>query len=152
MWRGRASAASIASPRTPPHPSPPRTFPTSCPPAEPPRHTPPTPPRPPPPPPPTPPPPRRPPRPRARGPFPPQPPPVASGKITETIYLHSGEVETSAVDLDAGGRAGWNVVFDRTYRSRTLGFTPFGDGWDSSVFAPLPPLPPGALQSPHRPR
>jgi len=75
-----------------------------------------------------------------------QAPPVATGKIQETVYLHSGEVETSAVDLDAGGRAGWNVVFDRTYRSRTLGYTPFGAGWDSSIFARLRPLPTGNVE------
>ncbi|HXA18390.1 MAG TPA: Ig-like domain-containing protein [Thermoanaerobaculia bacterium] len=75
-----------------------------------------------------------------------QAPPVATGKIQETVYLHSGEVETSAVDLDAGGRAGWNVVFDRTYRSRTLGYTPYGAGWDSSIFARLRPLPTGNVE------
>jgi large repetitive protein len=75
-----------------------------------------------------------------------QAPPVATGKIQETVYLHSGEVETSTVDLDAGGRAGWNVAFDRTYRSRTVGFTAFGDGWDSSILARLRPLPTGEVE------
>jgi RHS repeat-associated protein len=64
----------------------------------------------------------------------PQNPAIASGMLQETTYLHSGEVETSAVDLDAGGRAGWNVTIDRTYRSRTIGGTAFGIGWDSSLF------------------
>jgi len=73
-------------------------------------------------------------------------PPVASGKLLETIYLHSGEVETSAVDLDAGGRAGWNVVFDRTYRSQTVGATPMGFGWDSGIFKRLRFLPNGDVE------
>jgi len=36
--------------------------------------------------------------------------PIACGALQETIYLHSGEMSTGAVDLDAGGRAGWNVA------------------------------------------
>ena len=75
-----------------------------------------------------------------------QAPPVATGKIQETVYLHSGEVETSSVDLTAGGRAGWNVAFDRAYRSRTLGFTAFGAGWDSSILARLRVLPTGDVE------
>jgi len=75
-----------------------------------------------------------------------QNPPVATGAVQETTYLHSGEVETSAIDLDAGGRASWNVVVDRTYRSRTLGFTPFGFGWDSGIFKRLRALPTGDVE------
>ncbi|MFZ2490375.1 MAG: RHS repeat-associated core domain-containing protein [Thermoanaerobaculia bacterium] len=70
-----------------------------------------------------------------------QNPPVADGMIQETVYLHSGELETSAVDLDAGGRAGWNVTLDRTYRARTVGLTPLGFGWDASYLKRLRPLP-----------
>ncbi|HUP60264.1 MAG TPA: Ig-like domain-containing protein [Thermoanaerobaculia bacterium] len=70
-----------------------------------------------------------------------QHPPVADGMLQETTYLHSGEIETSAVDLDAGGRAGWNVLIDRTYRSRTIGLTAFGGGWDSSMLKRLRQLP-----------
>ncbi|HKS23398.1 MAG TPA: Ig-like domain-containing protein [Thermoanaerobaculia bacterium] len=73
-------------------------------------------------------------------------PPVTTGKLLETVYLHSGEVESSSVDLDAGGRAGWNVVFDRTYRSRTLGTTPMGFGWDSGIFKRLRFLPNGDVE------
>ncbi|HWW60322.1 MAG TPA: DUF6531 domain-containing protein, partial [Thermoanaerobaculia bacterium] len=70
-----------------------------------------------------------------------QGPPVATGAMQGTILTHSGEVMAAAVDHDAGGRAGWNVVFDRTYRSRTLGLSPFGRGWDSSIFQRLREMP-----------
>ncbi|MHB9124265.1 MAG: GH-E family nuclease, partial [Thermoanaerobaculia bacterium] len=53
------------------------------------------------------------------------------------IYLHSGEVETSGVDLIAGGRASAIVAVARSYRSRTIGWSPFGLGWDSSIFRRL---------------
>ncbi|HET8799231.1 MAG TPA: Ig-like domain-containing protein, partial [Thermoanaerobaculia bacterium] len=76
----------------------------------------------------------------------PQHPPIAGGMLQETTYVHSGEIETSAIDLDAGGRAGWNVIVDRTYRSRTLGWTPFGAGWDSTIFRRLRLLPDGAVE------
>lgn len=75
-----------------------------------------------------------------------QTPPVADGALQETTYVHSGEVETGAVDLDAGGRSGWNVVIDRTYRSRTLGGTPFGLGWESSLLRRLRVLPDGNVE------
>ncbi|HUR79583.1 MAG TPA: Ig-like domain-containing protein, partial [Thermoanaerobaculia bacterium] len=75
-----------------------------------------------------------------------QSPAVAGGMLQETTYLHSGELETSFVDLDAGGRAGWNVVFDRTYRSRTIGGTPLGNGWDSSIYRRVRALPDGDVE------
>jgi RHS repeat-associated protein len=75
-----------------------------------------------------------------------QHPPVAHGMLQETTYVHSGEVETSHVDFDAGGRASWNVRFDRVYRSRTLGLTPFGTTWDSSQFRRLRALPKGDVE------
>ncbi|MGK2857664.1 MAG: DUF6531 domain-containing protein, partial [Thermoanaerobaculia bacterium] len=75
-----------------------------------------------------------------------QEPPIADGLIQETIYAHSGELETFSIDLDAGGRAGWNVVIDRTYRSRTIGNTPFGEGWSSSLFRRLRALPNGDVE------
>ncbi|HKB80154.1 MAG TPA: DUF6531 domain-containing protein, partial [Thermoanaerobaculia bacterium] len=70
-----------------------------------------------------------------------QDPPVARGRLQSTVLLHSGEIVERATDLDAGGRAGWNVVFDRTYRSRTLGATMMGAGWESSILRRLRPLP-----------
>ena len=70
-----------------------------------------------------------------------QAPPIAAGMLQETTYVHSGEVETSAIDFDAGGRAGWNVVFRRNYRSRTLYESPLGVGWDSPIFRRLRLLP-----------
>ncbi|MBV9494352.1 MAG: Ig-like domain-containing protein [Acidobacteria bacterium] len=60
-----------------------------------------------------------------------QAPPVANGRLLETTYLHSGEVETSTFDLLAAGRAGIDVAVDRTYRSRTMGASAFGFGWES---------------------
>src|SRR6185369_11166638 len=38
--------------------------------------------------------------------------PVATGSIQETVYVHSGELESSSADLVAGGRAGVDVAFD----------------------------------------
>jgi RHS repeat-associated protein len=75
-----------------------------------------------------------------------QHPPVAGGMLLGTTYLHSGELESSFVDLDAGGRAGWNVVFDRTYRSLTIGGTPLGLGWDSTMYRRLRALPSGDVE------
>ena len=73
-------------------------------------------------------------------------PPVVSGAMQETYFAHSGELQTSHVDLNTGGRAGVNVAFDRTYRSRTLGFTQLGWGWDSVNFQRLRPLPNGSIE------
>ncbi|HEU4887594.1 MAG TPA: Ig-like domain-containing protein, partial [Thermoanaerobaculia bacterium] len=70
-------------------------------------------------------------------------PPVVTGAMQETYYAHSGELESTNVDLNAGGRAGIEVVVDRTYRSRTLGSTPFGWGWDSRLFQRIRLLPSG---------
>ncbi|MEA2572468.1 MAG: hypothetical protein QOI24_4469 [Acidobacteriota bacterium] len=75
-----------------------------------------------------------------------QEPPVASGQLDSTVLVHSGELQMSSLDLDAGGRAGWDVVFDRTYLSRTLGETQFGLGWDSSVLRRLRRLPNGNVE------
>jgi RHS repeat-associated protein len=75
-----------------------------------------------------------------------QHPPVAEGLLQETTYVHSGEVESSSVDMDAGGRAGWSVIADRTYRSRTMGLSPLGIGWDSSLFRRLRLLPNGDVE------
>lgn len=73
-------------------------------------------------------------------------PPLSTGTVLSKTYLHSGETEVSAVDLAPGGRAGWDVSVDRTYRSRTLGLTPFGFGWDSTVLQRLRPLPTGDVE------
>jgi RHS repeat-associated protein len=76
----------------------------------------------------------------------PQNPPVAQGLFQETIYLHSGELETSHVDLVAEGRAGIDVVIERHYRSRQYGSGPFGPGWDSPMFQWLRELPSGDVE------
>jgi len=75
-----------------------------------------------------------------------QNPPAAGGAIQETVLLHSGELQTSNVDLSPGGRAGWNVVVDRQYRSRTMLPSPFGLGWTSSLFRHLRALPNGSVE------
>jgi RHS repeat-associated protein len=75
-----------------------------------------------------------------------QHPPVAEGLLQGTVYLHSGELQTDAIDLDAGGRSGWNVVADRTYRSRSIGISPLGAGWTSSIFRRLRELPNGDVE------
>ena len=75
-----------------------------------------------------------------------QNPPAAGGAIQETILLHSGELQTSNVDLAPGGRAGWDVVVDRHYRSRTMLPSPFGLGWTSSLFRHLRALPNGSVE------
>ncbi|HEX8255115.1 MAG TPA: RHS repeat-associated core domain-containing protein [Thermoanaerobaculia bacterium] len=76
----------------------------------------------------------------------PQAPPVADGALQETTYVHSGEVQASAIDLNAGGRSGLDVLADRTYLSRTLGGTAFGTGWDSALFRRLRALPNGNVE------
>ncbi len=73
-------------------------------------------------------------------------PPIADGLLAEETYLHSGELGSEVVDLDAGGRAGWNVVVGRTYRSRSIGDAPFGAGWDSTLFRRLRALPNGDVE------
>ncbi len=75
-----------------------------------------------------------------------QNPPVATGAIEGTLFVHSGELMTGAVDLVAGGRAGIEVVADRTYRSRVLGSTPLGQGWTSSIFRRIRALPSGDVE------
>ncbi|HEV2720451.1 MAG TPA: RHS repeat domain-containing protein, partial [Thermoanaerobaculia bacterium] len=73
-------------------------------------------------------------------------PPVADGMLQETHYVHSGEVETSGIDLNAGGRGGVDVVMSRHYRSRTIGATELGEGWDSPLFRFILPLPNGDVE------
>jgi RHS repeat-associated protein len=73
-------------------------------------------------------------------------PPIAGGALQETTFVHSGEVATAAIDLDAGGRAGWNVLAERTYRSRTMLSSSLGFGWESSLFARLRQLPNGDIE------
>ncbi|MEO8033957.1 MAG: DUF6531 domain-containing protein, partial [Acidobacteriota bacterium] len=75
-----------------------------------------------------------------------QAPAVFGGMLQETIYAHSGELATSHVDLSAGGRAGWTVDFDRSYRSRTMVPDFLGRGWSSSMFRRLRALPNGSVE------
>lgn len=71
---------------------------------------------------------------------------IVAGAMQETYYVHSGEMQTSAVDLNAGGRGGADVILDRTYRSRTLGGTVLGAGWDATMLQRLRPLPNGNVE------
>jgi RHS repeat-associated protein len=75
-----------------------------------------------------------------------QNPPIAEGMLAETTYLHSGEVEVNHLDLEVEGRAGMDVVVERTYRSRTIGGTALGQNWDASIFRRLRPLPNGDVE------
>ncbi|MGH6690769.1 MAG: hypothetical protein ACREF4_08840, partial [Gammaproteobacteria bacterium] len=75
-----------------------------------------------------------------------QNPAIARGAIQDVIYLHSGEVEVDRVDLVPGGRAGWDVMFDRTYRSRSMGLTDLGQGWNSSMLRRVRVLPSGDVE------
>ncbi len=75
-----------------------------------------------------------------------QTPPIAAGSLQGTIYLHSGEVMTGTVDLVAGGRAGWDVVVDRAWRSHLIGRGVLGHGWSSSLFRRLRALPTGEVE------
>ncbi|MGA7615287.1 MAG: DUF6531 domain-containing protein, partial [Thermoanaerobaculia bacterium] len=75
-----------------------------------------------------------------------QNPPVADGMFQDAIYLHSGELETVSTDLDAGGRAGFEVTIDRFYRSRSMGMSPLGNGWDSPLYRRLRQLPDGSVE------
>ena len=72
--------------------------------------------------------------------------PAADGMLQQTVFLHSGEMQANSIDLDAGGRAGFNVTYDRTYRSRTIGGSVFGQGWDSSLLRRLRALPNGDVE------
>jgi RHS repeat-associated protein len=75
-----------------------------------------------------------------------QNPPVATGMIAETLFLHSGELHTATTDLNVGGRAGTELQVERTYRSRTLGGSVFGQGWDSALLRRLRALPNGDVE------
>ncbi len=75
-----------------------------------------------------------------------QAPAVAGGAVEEAVALHSGELATSHLDLSAGGRAGWNVEFDRTHRGRTIVPGILGRGWSSSIFRRIRALPNGNVE------
>ncbi|HEY6214851.1 MAG TPA: DUF6531 domain-containing protein, partial [Vicinamibacterales bacterium] len=75
-----------------------------------------------------------------------QNPPLAGGMLQESLYIHSGEVAAHHVDLVVGGEARMGFTVDRTYLSRTIGGTPFGLGWSSSMFARLRALPNGNVE------
>jgi len=75
-----------------------------------------------------------------------QAPPMANGALSETTYVHSGEVEVNAVDLDIPGRAGNDIAVARTHRSLTLGRTPLGEGWEAPFLRRLRQLPNGSVE------
>ena len=66
---------------------------------------------------------------------PPQSPAAWPGTAGVAVALTSGEALLSSVDHQVNGRA-LSVTFDRTYRSHTLGYGPYGSaGWSSGLFA-----------------
>jgi RHS repeat-associated protein len=75
-----------------------------------------------------------------------QNPPVATGMVGSTVFLHSGELHASQSDLAPGGRGGSSVIIERDYRSRTLGGSVFGQGWDSALLRRLRALPNGDVE------
>ncbi|HMJ86051.1 MAG TPA: hypothetical protein VK504_22885, partial [Vicinamibacterales bacterium] len=75
-----------------------------------------------------------------------QAPPVAGGALSETTYVHSGEVEVNALDLSVSGRGGHDVVLARTHRSRTIGNTVLGSGWEAPFLRRLRQLPNGDVE------
>lgn len=75
-----------------------------------------------------------------------QNPPEAEGLLDETVYVHSGELEIADVDLSVEGRGDVDVEMERTYRSRILGGTLLGMGWDATLFRRLRMLPNGDVE------
>jgi RHS repeat-associated protein len=75
-----------------------------------------------------------------------QAPPVANGALSETTYVHSGEVEINASDMTIPGRAGNDVAVARTYRSRTIGSTVLGMNWEAPFLRRVRQLPNGNVE------
>jgi RHS repeat-associated protein len=75
-----------------------------------------------------------------------QNPPVAAGMLQETTYVHSGEVEINATDMVVAGRAGVDIPLARTHRSRTIGGTVLGLGWEAPYLRRLRQLPNGKVE------
>jgi YD repeat-containing protein len=65
-----------------------------------------------------------------------QQPPIAGGMLQEAVYLHSGELEV----------AGNGFSIPLVYRSRTIGPSPAGAGWDAPIFQRLRVLPNGDVE------
>jgi RHS repeat-associated protein len=61
------------------------------------------------------------------------------------VQLHSGEMTASGTDMTIAGR-GMDFVFERAYRSQTLGDGPFGPGWDHNFNQRLRELPNGDVE------
>jgi RHS repeat-associated protein len=75
-----------------------------------------------------------------------QAPPVANGALSDTIYVHSGEVEVNATDMIVQGRAGNDIAVTRTHRSRTIGSTALGMNWEAPFLRRLRQLPNGNVE------
>src|SRR6185369_5558623 len=75
-----------------------------------------------------------------------QAPPVVGGALSETTYAHSGEVEVNSTDMLIAGRAGNDIAVTRTHRSRTIGTTPIGQGWEAPFLRRLRQLPNGNVE------
>jgi len=75
-----------------------------------------------------------------------QAPPAAAGALSETTYVHSGELEVNAADLMIEGRSGDGVTVARTHRSRTIGSTALGMNWEAPFLRRLRQLPNGNVE------
>ena len=75
-----------------------------------------------------------------------QAPPAADGALSETTYVHSGELEVNAADLMIQGRAGNDLAVARTHRSRTIGSTALGMNWEAPFLRRLRQLPNGNVE------
>ncbi|HEX8170970.1 MAG TPA: Ig-like domain-containing protein [Thermoanaerobaculia bacterium] len=78
--------------------------------------------------------------------IPPQHAPLAQGTIDGTVFVHSGELGVDAADLYITGRGPADLMLTRSYRSRTIGGTPIGLGWDASFLRRIRPLPDGNVE------
>jgi RHS repeat-associated protein len=72
-------------------------------------------------------------------------PSLGHGDAVPGTLLHSGEMSLQAADLTLKGR-GFDFVFNRVYRSQTLGAGPLGPGWDFSYHLRLRELPNGDVE------
>src|SRR6266446_3326209 len=68
-------------------------------------------------------------------------------KLYDVNLAPGGPIGSPALPSPVDNAAGpYPVVVDRTYRSRTLGSSPMGIGWDSSLFTRLRELPSGDVE------
>jgi RHS repeat-associated protein len=69
--------------------------------------------------------------------------PIAQGTLDGTVYVHSGELHVAASDLTLLGQGPTDLQLTRSYRSRTIGGSPIGQGWEASYLRRVRELPNG---------